>query len=214
MRQDAKKKIGTIEKGKRCDFFNQKSIELLKEWLEDNLDHPYIERRDLIRIQEETGLTKKQIMGWCTNIRRRRLTVVRDPDGSRKLIPLENPEKKRKKNESGERKPIVLANKKEESSDEASTNSQQHSVSAQEPGVKENSENTSENIIQNEFKEMPKDCSEESSPKLKQDSDEIRKSEEALKKLKEELKSFMTIRLSSSTFCWCELINSFDPCPV
>mmetsp|Transcript_14641 Transcript_14641/g.12882 ORF Transcript_14641/g.12882 Transcript_14641/m.12882 type:complete len:91 (+) Transcript_14641:451-723(+) len=60
-------------------------------------------------------------MGWCTNVRRRRLTVVTDKQGLRQLITQNNPEKKRKQNKSGARVPIILYNSEGGNSDTNST---------------------------------------------------------------------------------------------
>ncbi|CAI2374608.1 unnamed protein product [Moneuplotes crassus] len=111
MRQDAKKNDNLQRKSRaKSSSFNDGGMEVLKEWLESNLDYPYIERSDILKIQAKTTLTKKQIQGWCTNIRRRRMTVIRDSNGNKKLVPHENPEKKRQQNKQGERVPIILLN--------------------------------------------------------------------------------------------------------
>ncbi|CAI2370066.1 unnamed protein product [Moneuplotes crassus] len=188
MRQDATRRIEPEDRGRRSDIFCQKSIELLMEWLEDNLDHPYIERKDLLRIQGKTRLTKKQIMGWCTNIRRRRLTVVRDADGNRNLVPLDNPEKKRKKNEPGKRKPIILLNKNEKTQDKSQEQEEEEKI---------------------QFKDMSECNMEESSPKHKPNIHQTKKSEVALKKVRESLRNLFDETFRSSKYCWCDAYESF-----
>jgi hypothetical protein len=60
------------EKGDRArpGYFGTESIEILKEWLSRNLNHPYVTKLQLKELMKTSSLTKKQIMGWCTNVRR------------------------------------------------------------------------------------------------------------------------------------------------
>lgn len=60
------------ERGDRArpGYFSPDSIEILKEWLSHNLDHPYVTKGQLKELMKSSSLTKKQIMGWCTNVRR------------------------------------------------------------------------------------------------------------------------------------------------
>jgi len=105
----------------RPGYFSNESVEILKEWLEGNLNHPYVKKSEVNALELKSGLSKKQIMGWCTNVRRRRLTVVTDKQGLRQLITQNNPEKKRKQNKSGARVPIILYNSEGGNSDTNST---------------------------------------------------------------------------------------------
>ncbi|CAI2374991.1 unnamed protein product [Moneuplotes crassus] len=110
--------ISNISQGKsraRPGYFDHEAIEVMKEWLEENLSRPYVHKSDIKDLSKKSGLSKKQIMGWCTNVRRRRLTIIRDDKGARQLVPQKNPEKKRKQNKSGTRAPIVLKNERKQS---------------------------------------------------------------------------------------------------
>jgi len=54
----------------RPGYFSNESVEILKEWLEGNLNHPYVKKSEVNALELKSGLSKKQIMGWCTNVRR------------------------------------------------------------------------------------------------------------------------------------------------
>ena len=44
--------------------FSYEQLEILMNWLEKNLDHPYPSREDLDRMTEMTGLQRKQVHLW------------------------------------------------------------------------------------------------------------------------------------------------------
>ena len=50
--------------------FTKEQLEVLMDWLENNLEHPYPTKTAIKNLKLCTGLDTKQINLWCTNIRR------------------------------------------------------------------------------------------------------------------------------------------------
>ncbi|CAI2386217.1 unnamed protein product [Moneuplotes crassus] len=57
-------------------------------WLETNEEHPYPSKEDLNNMTESTGLLRKQVHLWCTNVRRRNMCVRTQDDGTKILTKL------------------------------------------------------------------------------------------------------------------------------
>ena len=50
--------------------FTKESTSVLKKWLIDNIEDPYLKYSDKITLSRESGLTHKQIQNWFTNVRK------------------------------------------------------------------------------------------------------------------------------------------------
>eukprot|EP00347_Sterkiella_histriomuscorum_P014705 403359865 len=55
----------------RKQNFSKESTQVLKRWLIENVEHPYLKAIDKNLLSRESGLTKKQVQNWFTNIRKR-----------------------------------------------------------------------------------------------------------------------------------------------
>ncbi len=42
----------------------------MKRWLIENVEHPYLKAVDKINLARDSGLTKKQVQNWFTNVRK------------------------------------------------------------------------------------------------------------------------------------------------
>lgn len=42
---------------------------VLENWIQHNKEHPYLNKSDLVYLNELTGLSHKQLRTWCTNYR-------------------------------------------------------------------------------------------------------------------------------------------------
>jgi hypothetical protein len=54
----------------RMPNFERSSVQIMKEWLLEHIDHPYPSRSDKEFLVAKTGLSKKQIQNWFTNARK------------------------------------------------------------------------------------------------------------------------------------------------
>lgn len=56
---------------KQKHFLSQTSVQILKEWFYDHLDHPYPSADQKEALSKQTGLTYLQVSNWFTNTRKR-----------------------------------------------------------------------------------------------------------------------------------------------
>jgi Homeobox KN domain len=69
-----------------CDFtlnahatkFSTESVACLKAWLTDHLHRPYPDRDELESLAAMSGLSREQVNNWFTNIRKRKLKLMRE----------------------------------------------------------------------------------------------------------------------------------------
>ena len=50
--------------------FNKEQLDVLMDWLDSHVDRPYPTKAELLSMSQVTGLAKKQVHLWCTNVRR------------------------------------------------------------------------------------------------------------------------------------------------
>jgi len=63
--------IGLNPTKKQKHFLSQNSVQLLKEWFYEHLDHPYPSADQKESLSKSTGLTYLQVSNWFTNTRKR-----------------------------------------------------------------------------------------------------------------------------------------------
>jgi hypothetical protein len=54
----------------RKQNFSKEATSILKRWLIENVEHPYLKAVDKTNLAQESGLTKKQVQNWFTNVRK------------------------------------------------------------------------------------------------------------------------------------------------
>jgi homeobox protein TGIF1 len=67
----------TKQRSKRCNY-PQKISKILKNWLKENVNHPYPSEAEKAHFCEKTGLDVAQINNWFINARRRILPYIKD----------------------------------------------------------------------------------------------------------------------------------------
>lgn len=67
--------------------FTQQQRQLLDKFFFEHIDHPYVEHKDLEKLERETNLTKRQIRVFMTNARMRKYPKYRGVARSRTGIP-------------------------------------------------------------------------------------------------------------------------------
>ena len=50
--------------------FSKEQLDVLMDWLDSHVDRPYPTKAELLSMSQVTGLAKKQVHLWCTNVRR------------------------------------------------------------------------------------------------------------------------------------------------
>ena len=60
--------------------FNKEQLDVMMDWLDSHVDRPYPTKAELLSMSQVTGLAKKQVHLWCTNVRRvsRQFELCRD----------------------------------------------------------------------------------------------------------------------------------------
>lgn len=61
----------SFESERRTSRISAKAVQILRAWLKDHSEHPYVSKEELDALESSTGLTKHQIRGWFSNARRR-----------------------------------------------------------------------------------------------------------------------------------------------
>lgn len=59
-----------ISKPGRKTNFSKEATSILKKWLLEHVEHPYLKTVDKHALSKESGLTKKQVSNWFTNVRK------------------------------------------------------------------------------------------------------------------------------------------------
>lgn len=57
---------------KRCPTWSEGATQLLEQWFEQHIHHPYLTKKEKESLAEQTGLSAKQVSTWFANTRRRR----------------------------------------------------------------------------------------------------------------------------------------------
>jgi hypothetical protein len=57
---------------KQMKNFDRRAILILQKWFLDNIEYPYANKAQNQELSNRTGLTKKQVQDWFTNIRKRK----------------------------------------------------------------------------------------------------------------------------------------------
>ena len=58
-----------VRAGKKQNF-SKEATSVLKKWLISHVEHPYLKNNDKLKLSKESGLTKKQVQNWFTNVRK------------------------------------------------------------------------------------------------------------------------------------------------
>eukprot|EP00347_Sterkiella_histriomuscorum_P019131 403342829 len=76
----------------RMPNFAKRSVNILKNWLNQHLDNPYPTHKEKDLLSQESGLSKRQIQNWFTNARKRiwqpMIKNHQDDDLSSNIIPM------------------------------------------------------------------------------------------------------------------------------
>lgn len=75
--QQLQQHLGVKPTAKTRTNFTQQQRQLLDKFFYDHIDHPYVEQKDLEKLERETNLTKRQIRVFMTNARMRKYPKYR-----------------------------------------------------------------------------------------------------------------------------------------
>lgn len=67
-RGDAEKEH-SVKQGRKQNF-SKESTSIMKKWLIDHVEHPYLKANDKNALSRESGLNKRQVQNWFTNVRK------------------------------------------------------------------------------------------------------------------------------------------------
>ena len=59
----------SVKHGKKYNF-PKEATGVLKKWLIEHVEHPYLKNNDKNQLSKDTGLTRKQVQNWFTNVRK------------------------------------------------------------------------------------------------------------------------------------------------
>lgn len=59
----------------RMPNFAKRSVQILKNWLNNHIDNPYPTHKEKESLSKESGLSKRQIQNWFTNARKVRISI-------------------------------------------------------------------------------------------------------------------------------------------
>lgn len=50
--------------------FSRDATRTLRKWLFENIENPYLGRADKVRLTQESGLSRNQVLNWFINVRK------------------------------------------------------------------------------------------------------------------------------------------------